>query len=337
MFLLFVMKNKSQYLFQLSPSSTPHLTSQQEPQRQVLNREDPEGIEQGVRQLRPLRSSRSKILWPEDPNCNKYDIDFGNDLPHTVLLSYPRSGNTWTRYLIEAATGIYTGSVYHNGMLYRTGFLGEKESWNDRTTIVKKTHIPFHVTSSDSVIMIIRNPARACISLFNYKSSKADDIMKFKDTVPEPQFSSESERAHSPPLQSKGLPNLNLPELERLNLRSFSTEFHLHANGCPVWWREVASAGLRARRLLPIYYEYLREDPIPKLLLILRFLGMEPDEGRLSCLKKHLDGEYKGNQLTIDPYTPEEKLAFDNAINFVNTSLQKRGFDRLPDYSLYRN
>ncbi|XP_076031064.1 sialate:O-sulfotransferase 1-like [Oratosquilla oratoria] len=271
-----------------------------------LDREDPEGVEQGVRQLRPLmRSSRNKILWPEDPNCNKYDVDFGYDIPHTVLLSYPRSGNTWTRYLIEAATGIYTGSVYHDGMLYNTGFQGEKAGWNDITTIVQKTHIPSHVTANDSVIMLVRNPTRSCISYFNFKSSKADDIKRFKDNVPEPQFSSK--------------------------------EFHLHANGCPKGWREVASAGLRARRLLPIYYEYLREDPIPKLRLILRFLGMEPDEGRLSCLKKHLEGEYKGNQLTIDPYTPEEKLAFANAINFVNTSLQKRGFDPLPDYSLYRN
>ncbi|XP_076031065.1 sialate:O-sulfotransferase 1-like [Oratosquilla oratoria] len=271
----------------------------------VLNREDPEGIEQGVRQLRPLRSSRSKILWPEDPNCNKYDVDFGYHVPLTLLLSFPRSGNSWIRYFIEAATGIYTGSAYYDELLYRTGFRGESAGWYDGTTIVKKTHSPFHVNANDSVIMLVRNPTRACISHFNFKSSKADDIMKFKDILPEQQF--------------------------------FSKKFHLHANGCPTWWREVASAGLRARRLLPIYYEYLREDPIPKLLLILRFLGIEPDEGRLSCLQKHLDGEYKGNQLTIDPYTHKEKLAFANAINFVNTSLQKRGFDPLPDYSLYRN
>jgi hypothetical protein len=28
--------------------------------------------------------------------------------PH-ALVSYPGSGNTWLRYLIEATTGIYTG------------------------------------------------------------------------------------------------------------------------------------------------------------------------------------------------------------------------------------
>jgi len=30
----------------------------------------------------------------------------------TALASYPGSGNTWVRYLLEAASGIFTGSRY---------------------------------------------------------------------------------------------------------------------------------------------------------------------------------------------------------------------------------
>ena len=33
-------------------------------------------------------------------------------LPLMALASFPGSGNTWTRYLIEGATGVFTGSVY---------------------------------------------------------------------------------------------------------------------------------------------------------------------------------------------------------------------------------
>ena len=33
-------------------------------------------------------------------------------LPLIALASFPRSGNTWTRQLIERATGLYTGSYY---------------------------------------------------------------------------------------------------------------------------------------------------------------------------------------------------------------------------------
>ena len=33
--------------------------------------------------------------------------------PLTAVASYPGSGNTWLRYLIQQATGIATGSVYN--------------------------------------------------------------------------------------------------------------------------------------------------------------------------------------------------------------------------------
>ena len=34
--------------------------------------------------------------------------------PLVALSSYPGSGNTWLRYLIEGITGIFTGSFYYN-------------------------------------------------------------------------------------------------------------------------------------------------------------------------------------------------------------------------------
>ena len=43
----------------------------------------------------------------------------------TGLMSYPGSGNTWLRYLLQQATGIVTGSVYMDGALKKGGFPGE--------------------------------------------------------------------------------------------------------------------------------------------------------------------------------------------------------------------
>lgn len=51
--------------------------------------------------------------WKEDPECDKYFIEFirnGNQ-PKMGLTSYPGSGNTWTRGTIERLTGYFTGSV----------------------------------------------------------------------------------------------------------------------------------------------------------------------------------------------------------------------------------
>ena len=40
-----------------------------------------------------------------------------------ALASYPGSGNTWLRWMIEAASGISTGSIYYDVDLYFKGNL----------------------------------------------------------------------------------------------------------------------------------------------------------------------------------------------------------------------
>ena len=41
-----------------------------------------------------------------------------------ALASFPGSGNTWVRYLLQQATGIITGSIYKDRALLRNGFPG---------------------------------------------------------------------------------------------------------------------------------------------------------------------------------------------------------------------
>jgi len=43
------------------------------------------------------------------------------------LASYPGSGNTWLRHLIQMATGVYTGSAYMDIDLLAKGFQKENE------------------------------------------------------------------------------------------------------------------------------------------------------------------------------------------------------------------
>jgi len=80
---------------------------------------------------RPMR-----FLWPSDPKCRDLGVAFlvQKDLKETATLSRgehsenqsnPKSfyevatlasaggsGSTWTRYLIEGLSGVFTGSVY---------------------------------------------------------------------------------------------------------------------------------------------------------------------------------------------------------------------------------
>ncbi|KAF4520044.1 hypothetical protein B566_EDAN008332 [Ephemera danica] len=55
-----------------------------------------------------------------------------------ALVSFPGSGNTWVRYLIQQATGVYTGSVYKDYGLLKNGF--PAESVVNGSVVVVKTH-----------------------------------------------------------------------------------------------------------------------------------------------------------------------------------------------------
>ena len=86
-----------------------------------------------------------------------------------MLVSFPGSGNTWTRLLIEEVTGYYTGSVYSDKNLYNGGLLGELEKMNNGRTVVIKNH-DHNITLSDQakgVVLLVRNPYDAITAEFN--------------------------------------------------------------------------------------------------------------------------------------------------------------------------
>ncbi len=68
-----------------------------------------------------LRSTH--FPWSDDEACKDLVVRFSapHSLPPVGLASYPSSGNTWLRYLIEAASGIFTGSLYDDVVLKRRG------------------------------------------------------------------------------------------------------------------------------------------------------------------------------------------------------------------------
>ena len=56
----------------------------------------------------------SYIPWPNDTHCKKFTTVFSlnKTLPRVGIVSFPISGNTFTRHMIEAITGIFSGSFY---------------------------------------------------------------------------------------------------------------------------------------------------------------------------------------------------------------------------------
>lgn len=88
----------------------------------------------------------------------------------TALASFPGSGNTWLRYLLQQATGILTGSIYKDYGLLKTGFPAENVC--NSSVLLVKTHewggkawAPF-----SKAILLVRDPEKAIIAEFNRQS-----------------------------------------------------------------------------------------------------------------------------------------------------------------------
>jgi len=77
--------------------------------------------------------------------------------PRVALASYPRSGNSWLRYMIELATGETSGSVYQDRFLPRP-----------RSGIVIKTH-KLDTQAYDAAIHLVRHPLFTLESYFHWR------------------------------------------------------------------------------------------------------------------------------------------------------------------------
>ena len=130
-------------------------------------------------------NGKENYFWPSDPQCGGYRTRFlvTNSLQTRALVSYPGSGNTWTRYLVEAATGIFTGSIFIDPGIVNAGHYGEARNYSDGSTLLQKTHHNAvyrfglewrkqHVRQfGGRGVLVIRNPYNAIISYFNYQET----------------------------------------------------------------------------------------------------------------------------------------------------------------------
>jgi hypothetical protein len=82
--------------------------------------------------------------------------------PPPLLLSFPGSGNTWARLLIEVATGINTGDIYTDHSL-KSVFAGEK-SCGKRVSVGMLTESEV----IDSIRMYISNHLLLCLLSYSF-------------------------------------------------------------------------------------------------------------------------------------------------------------------------
>lgn len=121
------------------------------------------------------------INMVEYKDCKK---QFGKSFPPTAIHSFMGAGNTWMRYLIEEATGFYTGSCYKDADLFKGGFKGELSSIDNFSKLIGiKSHNSDYLQAeialfnyiqtlpNSKCVILVRNPFHAFIAEFNRKTT----------------------------------------------------------------------------------------------------------------------------------------------------------------------
>lgn len=82
------------------------------------------------------KDNKLGIVSSTKSDINEFNDNSSSGPTIPALASFPGSGNTWLRYMLQQATGILTGSVYKDYGLLKSGFPAESIA-NSSVLIVK--------------------------------------------------------------------------------------------------------------------------------------------------------------------------------------------------------
>ncbi|KAF0294873.1 WSC domain-containing protein 2 [Amphibalanus amphitrite] len=292
-----------------------------------------------------LVASRPEHAWFTSARCRPLLTRFTCDfcLPHVYLASFPRSGNTWFRYLLEASTGLFTLSGGPNYKLYQKlgpvhsvlsenmiwtavrgqrelakyGYIGENIPWVQRIGIVTKTHFlpePWNKTEADS-------------ALEKLSPFTADSVRRAVLLVRDPFKAFIS-------LKKYGATQSVHTEEDMTYLYRGDEWLEFVKGYSRIWFNMNAQWLKSTNETHVIAYERLTKDPMGELTSVLRFLKVEPDPRRLECLHNELEGAVHNHRHGVVPdnetYPLPLRAKLWSYIHQLNLMLKERGHAGLP-------
>ncbi|XP_060076046.1 WSCD family member AGAP003962-like [Ylistrum balloti] len=207
-------------------------------------------------------------------------------LPLTALVSFPGSGNTWLRHVIQQATGVATGSVYSDVGLKRDGFPGEGQT--NASVIVIKTHSlgPDERARYVRAILLIRDPFDALLSEFNRRHGGHKGY---------------AGRVH------------------------FQKNWYDYIFGTAGDWYDLYHDWLTFDGPLHVVmYKDLRENPSVELDRLMKFLGVSLSHKEKFCVMNNYEGNYRrgGKSASVsDRYTDYMVYMINNYKRKLSTEL----------------
>ena len=253
-------------------------------------------------------------LWPQSSTCGVLMTRFAmvGSLPLTALVSYPGSGNTWVRYLIEGATGVFTGSVFDDTSLVGEGHWGEERKWDDGSTIVQKTHHrALYLYKYEGYglkwkkeqvkgfggrgVVLVRNPYKAILSYWNFFNTKSHTSTAGQNTF------------------------------QALKFQDFVS------TGAERWLELILDWTEFGQEVFFIFYEDLVDDPVSEMRHLVNYLGLKVSERRLACISQHLQGSFlRSEHQIINPFTSTQHSQIRAVINKAWKIIEKKTGRNIP-------
>ncbi|KAL4221994.1 hypothetical protein ACF0H5_018040 [Mactra antiquata] len=235
--------------------------------------------------------------------------------PFVALASFTGAGNSWTRELLEALTGIYTGSIYgdpagdfegssrcpHRGGVY----IIKTHSTHNLTKMKDCQLIGAHTIDYERAIHIIRNPYEAILSTFNLIKGKSKTGFADIETFMSPRW----------PFYVRRI----------VNYWARMTEY---------WTQNFT------RPTYVLVYERLKTDTYQELYKISRFLDLDSTYLDLFCAKNCLKPKYhrvdKPDWMNISIlYDQQLKQAVNTRIFQLANKVKQKSRDLVPELKNY--
>ena len=125
------------------------------------------GMKLLLKQLKDKPPNSSVHIPSSFQHCK--NMSFKSSKTRAVLESFPGSGNSYVRQLLESATGIYTGAIYCDPAYLKVGMIGE--GVKTENVLAVENHELFDPKALpklyDKAIYIVRNPFDAILAEHN--------------------------------------------------------------------------------------------------------------------------------------------------------------------------
>ncbi|XP_037090715.1 uncharacterized protein LOC119111002 [Pollicipes pollicipes] len=336
---------------------------------------DSVGLEIGTYYGRALHEIYDRTVpstaWLNTSRCSGYRTWFAKrrTMNHLVYLaSHPRSGNTWLRFLIEASTGVFTGSVQYtrrkstdrDATLVKLNFTADhynepQFSWGSELWPYKATP---HNSDNDAELFRAGFLGEAQdIFSQNVIVTKTHDIpfpRDINDTAYEGVPSKANLAAYPMDITTRRS-ILVIRDPFSVMVSSwhyqFSSSIHVENDAHPrdhfrgAAWQDFveyhAKHWLRFNTrwleqiddLLVISYEVLKSEPWTQLQRVHTFLGVSPDPGRMRCVRQHGEGVAHNRRHPVRAelvYSRRQQFVVWTAIHQLQLELSRRRLPPLP-------